>query len=403
MMRNPFIAGRPIKYGEPFCGREEELQSLQREALSSNLVVLHAIRRFGKTSLLNQVVGKLEEQGWKTIRIDLSVVTGMADLITLIDQKLAAYTSLTSRLKQFLAKSRLSIDVSLDPSKDLPSFDIGLKQGRADSGSLDLYARLNLLAKFPTIAQSPLLAVFDEFQEIVYLRDNEAGIYEKLFRAAFQERSDGFSAIFSGSKTTILRKLFSDRTKMFYRGVQPIELGPIREEPFCAFVQKNFYETLSVEIPKVIPRVVHAFLEGHPYGLQKVMYLLWHLAIRGERPLNWGEWLGIALREFLEAERSDFEKSWQDLTPPQRKTLLAVALGEGSAIFSKGALSRIGLAQSTVHQAVNALVEKGKILKIATVEGNAYVVHDSIDRLCLRMIGGLSVQAISEPLLLAIE
>ena len=402
-MRNPFIAGRPIKYGEPFCGREEELQSLQREALNSNLVVLHAIRRFGKTSLLNQVVGKLEEQGWKTIRIDLSVVTGMADLITLIDQKLAAYTSLTSRLKQFLAKSRLSIDVSLDPSKDLPSFDIGLKQGQANSGSLDLYARLNLLAKFPTIAQSPLLAVFDEFQEIVYLRDNEAGIYEKLFRAAFQERSDGFSAIFSGSKTTILRKLFSDRTKMFYRGVQPIELGPIREEPFCAFVQKNFYETLSVEIPKVIPQVVHAFIEGHPYGLQKVMYLLWHLAIRGERPLNWGEWMGIALREFLEAERSDFEKSWQDLTPPQRKTLLAVALGEGSAIFSKGALSRIGLAQSTVHQAVNALVEKGKILKIATVEGNAYVVHDSIDRLCLRMIGGLSVQAISEPLLLAIE
>ncbi len=403
MIRNPFIAGRPIKFGEPFCGRQRELDALRREVLSSNLVVLHAIRRFGKTSLLNQVVGRLEEQGWKTIRIDMSVVTGMTDLIALIDQRLAVYSSLTSKFKQILSRSRLSIDLSLDPFKDLPNLEIGLKQGRTDSGSLELYARLELLARFPTVAKGPLLTVFDEFQEIVYLRDNQAGIYEKLFRAAFQERTDGFSAIFSGSKTTILRKLFSDRARMFYRGVQPIELGPIQEEAFCAFVLENFRETLGLQIPEVIPRVLHSFLEGHPYGLQKVMYLLWHLAIRGERPPSWGDWLGIALREFLEAERSDFEKSWQDLTPPQRKTLLAVALGEGSAIFSKRALSRIGLAQSTVHQAVNALVEKGKILKIAAVEGNAYMVQDSIDRLCLQMIGGTSVLEITEPLLVSVQ
>jgi DNA-binding MarR family transcriptional regulator len=119
--------------------------------------------------------------------------------------------------------------------------------------------------------------------------------------------------------------------------------------------------------------------------------------------VNWAECLSIAIGEFLEAERSDFEKSWQDLTPPQRKTLLAVALGEGSGIFSRGALSRIGMAQSTIHQAVVALVEKGKILKIAGVEGNTYVVQDSIDGICLQMIGGRSAREIVERLILAIE
>jgi hypothetical protein len=398
MIRNPFIAGRPIKYGEPFCGRKEELERLEREILSSSLVVLHALRRFGKTSLLNQVAGRLEERGWKVVRFDMSVVAGMSDLAGLIDQKLAAFTPLSSKIKQYISNARLSLSFSLDPGKDLPELSVGLRSVKAESASLDLLARLTLLAKFPTVVDVRLFAVFDEFQEIVYLRDNQASIYEKLFRAAFQDRSDGFAAVFSGSKTSILRKLFSDRAKMFYRGVQPLELGPIDESAFTAFVRHHFRETLNIEIPKELPRVAHYFLEGHPYGLQKVMYLLWHLAIRGERPVDWADCFRIAVRELLESERSDFEKSWQDLTPPQRKTLLAVAMGEGAAIFSRDALSRIGLAQSTVYQAVNALVEKGRILKLADLEGNTYVVQDSIDRICLQMIGGVPVQEIVERL-----
>ncbi len=103
-MRNPFIAGRPIKCGEPFCGRQEEIGLLEREISSSNPVVLHAMRRFGKTSLLNQVAGRIEAKGWKTVRIDMPAVTGMADWTALIDQNSAAFSSVASRVKQFLPR-----------------------------------------------------------------------------------------------------------------------------------------------------------------------------------------------------------------------------------------------------------------------------------------------------------
>ena len=69
-MDNPFIIQRDILYGEPFCDREEEIERCLSATRMGESICLISPRRYGKTSLLNQVAGKLEEQGWLTAKID---------------------------------------------------------------------------------------------------------------------------------------------------------------------------------------------------------------------------------------------------------------------------------------------------------------------------------------------
>jgi predicted AAA+ superfamily ATPase len=70
LLRNPFLT-RPIKWSEPFCNREKELQTLIREAKDSGLVVLYGPRRCGKTSILNQLEGRLGKD-WIRIELDFT-------------------------------------------------------------------------------------------------------------------------------------------------------------------------------------------------------------------------------------------------------------------------------------------------------------------------------------------
>lgn len=69
-MDNPFIIQRDILHGEPFCDREEEIERFLSAARMRESICLISPRRYGKTSLLNQVAGKLSEQGWLTAKID---------------------------------------------------------------------------------------------------------------------------------------------------------------------------------------------------------------------------------------------------------------------------------------------------------------------------------------------
>jgi DNA-binding MarR family transcriptional regulator len=389
VIRNPFHMG-PIQWGQPFCDRERELEILLQEAENSNLVVLYGPRRFGKTSLLNQLEGRLGKD-WIRLSLDFTFVPNLGELAIRLDEAIGKVLPRTRRILRAFEDKRLSLEFSVDPVTSLPSVDFGLKSAGSDSSVSRVLQRLELLIALPEITGKSVLVTFDEFQEVVYATDNKKQIYEKLVRGVFQKRPPGFCAVFSGSKNTVLRKMFSDRARMFFRGARSLNVDGLEQEPFTQFAKDNFSKTLQRYLPDPVSMTVHRLLEGHPYGLQKVMHNLWN-CVRGTRKgdVNWPEYLKITLRDVLAEEVLAFQAHIAQLTPVQRKVLQAISemKPDGQSLFSKDTLKKMGIAQSTVALSVKALTEKGFLTKIPEMERDRYAVTDIIDRLCLAILRG---------------
>ena len=56
-MKNPFIYGKEVS-GANFCNRKKEIKELCCNAHNSQNVIIFSQRRFGKTSLIKEVMKK---------------------------------------------------------------------------------------------------------------------------------------------------------------------------------------------------------------------------------------------------------------------------------------------------------------------------------------------------------
>jgi len=69
--------------------------------------------------------------------------------------------------------------------------------------------------------------------------------------------------------------------------------------------------------------------------------------------------------------------------------------------FPRRVSARSALTQSTIALSLKALDEKGFLTKIPEIGHDRYVVTDIIDKLCLRILSGVSVDEMTERVILA--
>ena len=69
-MRNPFVYGETVS-GDNFCDRSLETKELVTDVKNSQNVIIFSPRRYGKTSLIKEVLRKVKAQGILTFYVDL--------------------------------------------------------------------------------------------------------------------------------------------------------------------------------------------------------------------------------------------------------------------------------------------------------------------------------------------
>jgi hypothetical protein len=77
---NPFSLGI-ISMDQEFCNPEKESEELTRHALNCTHVVIFSPRRYGKTSLVKQVMARASAQGYLTVYVDCFSVIAKEDLV----------------------------------------------------------------------------------------------------------------------------------------------------------------------------------------------------------------------------------------------------------------------------------------------------------------------------------
>jgi len=90
-MENPFVYGKVVR-GKYFADREAEIAELKNDIASSQNVIVFSPRRYGKTSLILEVLDRVKAEGLLTCYIDLFKVTSQETFI-------AAYAREVARLQ----------------------------------------------------------------------------------------------------------------------------------------------------------------------------------------------------------------------------------------------------------------------------------------------------------------
>jgi hypothetical protein len=209
------------------------------------------------------------------------------------------------------------------------------------------------------------LVAFDEFQEALATRVPLDG----LVRSVIEQHADEAAYVFAGSHPGMMAQLFSDRERPFYGQARPIELGPLSDDDLASYLSKRF-AAADRPVDEVLGLLLDAS-RGHPQRAMMVSHHLFERIKRGEEATE------VPFFAALEAVREElgeaFERSWRALDDGERRTLAAVAAGDGHPT-RRAALAAGDLARSTALGALVRLVDAGQLRR----EGDRWTFVDPL-------------------------
>jgi hypothetical protein len=300
--------------------------------------------------------------------VDLFSVTSPEDvaekiyraIVTTLGRKAADKTTLASRILSSFKKLRLNIEIN--PTTSLPEFSVSLGEETAE---VHLEHIIDSLDDYCSAQGLKACLVLDEFQEICDLKESKK--IEALLRGGMQLAKD-VSFLMIGSRRTILRDMFEDRKRPFYKSAYIFPLPQIPTDEFAAFLVAR-YAASGKTLSEADARDMVEFVEAYPYYVQKLAML--HFDMAGAR----SETLADAKKLLVAMEAADFEGIFLGLTNHQKRLLRAIAKRKPANIYSQAFLvsSRLGS-----QGGVQTSLAKLKKMDLVEMRGKVWRVVDPI-------------------------
>ncbi len=361
VLKNPFVFGKEV-VGEHFCDREEEIRQIEEAVKSSQNMILYSDRRMGKTSLMKEVIRRNRDDEIIYVFIQTYRATSKTELAEQFANEVftSSYTTIDkmkNAVNDFLQRWRPRLELQGDKiSIDMLSRNIKGKDK-------ELKEVFKLPQKVAEENKCKMAVFFDEFQEI-----NELGgdRLQKLMRSKFQEQQD-VSYLFSGSKRSVLRDVFDNPDKPFYRFGTIKELGPIGKEEFSKFIEDKFRET-DMQISEETVDSILSITVGQPFDTQQLCREIWDLK-KEENDSGKTDLVERAIERIISQNFDLYEARWIDLTRNQKTLLRALAneSEKGVKVTSQKFIEKYDM-PTTAHasRAKEALQQKGLIRKDRT-------------------------------------
>ena len=252
-----------------FCNRESERTALKASINAHEHIVLVAPRRYGKTSLLSQV---LLENKFVGVRIDLFFVLSQSEvrqaIANAVAELMAKILPKNISAKQKIINKLKTINPKLTINILGQKLEIITKQ-HTDQSISELLLALDQAA---VAANKTCVMVLDEFQQISELRENHA--IEAAIRHAV-ESSSNVSYIFCGSKRHLLHEMFSDKSRPLYHLCDLMTIERISPEHYLKFINKMSKKRWQKVITSDAASEIIHLTENHPYYLNALCRYLW--------------------------------------------------------------------------------------------------------------------------------
>lgn len=359
-MENPFNYLQ-FATGDRFYDREEIRTDLKSRFLSGQTnVVLYGPRRYGKSSLVAELTADLEKAGIPCVMLDIVKVPSIelfaAAYVQKVYRKLAPVKFELQKLGGFLKgiRPKLTLDAS---------GEIGVVLDRADRefGSEELTEILDLPQKLLGKGRRAVV-VFDEFQEVGDLLPDDR--FERVMRSVIQGHTQ-VSYIFLGSRYHMLRRMFTDHNRPFYKSALTVFLDKPPVEDSIRFVMARF-KSGGLQIGENMAAMLVAKAENIPYFIQQIGFEVFRaIEADSRKTVAEGDIL-LAYARLAGLNRDQYEQLMLTFSVAQRKLLVALAR-ETTREFDDAYRNRHQLGpSSTVNSSKRKLLEDGHIEQFAT-------------------------------------
>lgn len=361
-MTGLFEVGRPV-VGKKLIGREDSIKQIIQSLLFNQSVVLIAPRRFGKTSILLELLDRLKNQGLFTAYIDIFATPTKSILAEQITESVLANKELDKVFANF-RKSISALLKQVEFKQVVEDFEFILSFAEKVQDESELLSdSIDFIEQFAVKHNQQIICGFDEFGDIDKLDGKEA---VKLFRSKIQLQQKA-SYIFSGSRESVMNQMFVTSKSPFYRFARIIEIKKITPSIFMNYI-RNEFSKIGVAIKAESLETIIGFSRGHPYYTQLICRQLEYFVTLNDKDQIKVNDVIEAIEEAFWTEINYIEKLWEEISASreQRQTLISIARGVDSIYRS------LDLNQLNVSRALRNLRTKG----IITKEGRVYCIVD---------------------------
>lgn len=221
---------------ENICNRSSEIRALNSAAYNNKKIVLFAPRRYGKTSLIKNVVAENFKQRIKNdlvLYIDLMDVKSLESIQnriqTALSFALSSKLNTQDKIKKWLSIFKnIALRLEFDPITGTPSLEFAPKAQESKKSLELLFASLKEMQKSHRI-----MLVLDEFQDISFIEEAEA-----LWRGLLQELSE-CSVFILGSKRHLLQKMFDNNNSALFHYGDELHLTPISLQDWLPYFEER--------------------------------------------------------------------------------------------------------------------------------------------------------------------
>ena len=373
-------AGNPFIYGEivtaaAFADREDERARLGHDLAAGQKVFLISPRRYGKSSLVRDVMRSLARDKILTVEVTVAASSSYIGFLESYAQALLTADTPAGRLKRWVTDllSAVSPEVRFDADPTgRAKFALAFPKVRTARDTARVAAEVFALPGRIAASRKQRLAIaLDEFQAITSF---DGGTVEHALRAAVQDqRQVGY--VFSGSEPSLMERMLGPR-RPFYKAGPVMRLDKIPADYFATFLESRFEGSGITPEPGLGEAIVD-LAANVPYDVQRLAHETWDDVKAAGRKMAGLDDLHVTLTRLLGEQHTVFEESWQRLTLPQRAVLRALVIEEGRELMSADVRARHRLpGTSTVQAALAALLRQDIIAK----DDGRYVTVDSLYR-----------------------
>lgn len=341
-MKNPFAFGQVVT-GDFFTNRDFEKTQLRNNFLNGIHTVIIAPRRYGKTSLVEEVAGKMSAAGEiRYLRIDFTAIADeyafyhkyLKDVIRSTNSKLEEIAELIKT-----AFKSIKPQLVMETGDSQASFGLVFTQPDMDKGYEEI---LNFAEKVAKRRNIRLVVAFDEFQNITTFKKPD--VFQGQLRSVLQHHKH-VSYCFFGSKKHMMQDIFQNKSAPFYRFGEMINLQKIADNDFMPFILRRFKRGGKTISPDQVKHIL-ALVDNNPQYVQHMAYRIYEYAGKKIKDKEIEE----ALTTLISQYESFYQRDFEQLTRHQKMFLYGLTESKES-IYSQTFVTRYGLG-STANVAI---------------------------------------------------
>lgn len=376
MERNSFVYGVAVS-DYNFTGREPETLRLKRNFEGGINSILISPRRWGKTSLVKHVCGRVDRDKVIPVFLDMFSCRSEYEFYNVLAAAVIKQTATSAErwmdnAREFLMRLTPKISIGPEPTTDF-SLSLGITPKTHTPEEI-----LQLAETIAVKRQKRIVVCIDEFQQIGEFEDSVS--VQKRLRSVWQHQQYVSYCLF-GSKKHLMGSIFQQRNMPFYQFGDMLFLRKLSTEVWVEYITSHF-EEVGCHIPASLAERVCQTVDNHSAYVQQLAWLLITRLSEGETATE--QQLESAISDLLDANELLFIQQTESLTTYQMNFLRALMCGVDKDFGEQRIRDEYQLGSSSnIPRLKSALISRD----LVDYDGNRYFITDPVFILWFRRKG----------------